>query len=124
MRKRLPDSTRLYHALQAATRLVTRLQHVDLAMFLRDEDLQDIVARQFIIIGEAANHLSPELLTRHPAVDWRQVVRFRNFVVHEYFRVDYTTVWDTATGVIPTLITQLEVVLADTLQEEARNQGV
>ena len=124
MKKRLLDSTRLQHILQAAKRLVTRLGDTDLAAFLHNEDLQDVVARQFIIIGEAANHLSPPLVARHPGVDWRQVVRFRNFVIHEYFRVDYATIWDTATGIVPLLIPQLEAALTDALQEEAQNQGV
>lgn len=124
MKKRLPDSTRSHHALQAATRLVTRLQHADLTTFLRDEELQDIVARQFISIGEAANYLSPELTARHPTVDWGQVVRFGSFVVHEYLRVDPMTVRNTATGIVPTLNLQLETVLKDALQKETRNQSV
>ena len=118
MKKRLPDSTRLQHILQAAKRVLTRLGSTDLAAFLRDEDLQDIVVRQFTIIGEAANHISPTLMARHPGVDWRQVVRFRNFVIHEYFRVDYATIWDTATGIVPLLIPPLEAALTDALREE------
>ena len=124
MKKRLPDSTRIHHALKAANRLASRFDGATLTAFLFGEDLQDIVPRQFMIIGEAANHVSNELKARHPDVDWKQVVRFRNFVVHEYFKVDLAIVWDTATYVVPALITQLEAALVDAQQEEAGNQSV
>ena len=57
MSKRL-DSKRLQHLVYAATCLISRLHTVALANFLTDEDLQDIALRQFMVMDEAAAHVS------------------------------------------------------------------
>ncbi|MGI4873494.1 MAG: HepT-like ribonuclease domain-containing protein [Janthinobacterium lividum] len=116
------DSTRLQHLGYAAERVLNRLGDTTLQEFLADEDLQDILLRQFTVIGEAAAHISDSVKQRFPHLNWRQVVGFRNFVVHEYFRIDFTLVYDTATGVLPRLVADLPAVLQQILADEATKQ--
>ena len=84
--------TRLQHLQYAAERLLKRLSGITLDDFLANEDLQGIALRQFTVIGEAATHVSEALKRQHPQIDWRRAANFRNFVVHEYFRVDFTLI--------------------------------
>jgi uncharacterized protein with HEPN domain len=48
---------------------------------------QCAVERLLEIIGEAANHLSPELKEHYPTAPWRSITDLRNVVSHEYFQV-------------------------------------
>ena len=45
------------------------------------------------IIGEAANHLSESLKNENQEIEWRKIVAFRNFLIHEYFGVDLELLW-------------------------------
>ena len=50
---------------------------------LRERVIQDAVIRNFEVIGEAANRLSP--MTRDPAEPvWRRIIAFRNRLIHGY----------------------------------------
>jgi uncharacterized protein with HEPN domain len=51
------------------------------------------IVKNIEIIGEAANMLSASFKEAHPEVAWRDISGMRNFLVHEYFRVDNDTVW-------------------------------
>ncbi len=60
--------------------------------------------KQLEIIGEAANHhLSPRFKSLYTEVEWKDIVRFRNILVHEYFIIDVRTVWETIQYDIPVL---------------------
>ena len=61
--------------------------------FLNDRMIQDAVIRNFEIIGEAANRLSPELCAATPT-PWKRIVAFRNRLIHAYWGVDLILVWD------------------------------
>ena len=103
MSKRL-DSTILQELHYAANRVFSRVQGSTLVDFLHDEDLQDIVLRQLTIVGEAAARVSEATKQRYAQIDWRRITALRNFVVHEYFRVDFPTIWDAVANNLPPLL--------------------
>ena len=53
-------------------------------------------------IGEAAKNLD-DLTNAIPTVPWNQIARMRDRVMHRYFDVDYTVVWDTLEFDLPNL---------------------
>jgi len=120
---KLLNSTRLEHMLEAAQRIVRRMPNVSLADFLADEDLQDIALRRFMVIGEAASHVSTDVGERFPQVDWQAVRGMRNFVAHEYFRVDLDDVWDAVVGDVPGLLIDLPAIIAQVQAEEYANRA-
>ena len=84
---------------------------LDLRAFSDDRQTFDAVVRNLMIIGEAASHMPPEVVTRHPEIPWRDMADMRNVVVHEYFVVDVHVVWETATRDLPPLATPLSSLL-------------
>jgi len=72
-------------------------------MFENDEVIQDVAIRQFEIIGEAFNHISQETLDSCPEIPWKDIVGFRNVLIHGYFRVDLPAIWNTIQKELPEL---------------------
>lgn len=67
------------------------------------ELLQSAVLQKLTIIGEAAARVSPDLKLQFPEIEWRQIVRFRNIIVHQYFGLDWEIVWIAAAQECPAL---------------------
>ncbi len=80
--------------------------------FRDDEVLRDAVLHRLSVIGESAAHLPSSFRDAHPQIPWAQIVRFRNFVVHVYFAVNWRIVWTTATKEAPELGKQVAAILA------------
>lgn len=61
--------------------------------FLSDETIQKATFFRLQTIGEAVNKLPEELKAKYPNVPWRDIVSFRNLLVHRYWRIDLNVVW-------------------------------
>jgi uncharacterized protein with HEPN domain len=62
--------------------------------YISDALLRSAVERQFEIIGEALSQLSklaPDMASK--VSDLRQIVAFRNLLIHGYASIDHRTVW-------------------------------
>ncbi len=58
--------------------------------FIKDPRTIDAVVRKLTIIGEAAVHV-PDMICRDSAdVPWIDMRAMRNFVVHEYFGINFS----------------------------------
>lgn len=47
------------------------------------------------IIGEAVRNIPPEMEALHPEIPWDDVRGMRNIVIHEYFQVNLSIIWQT-----------------------------
>lgn len=119
-----PDSTRIQELYTAVERVVARLYGSTLDEFLADLDLQDIALMQFVVLGEAAAHVSEATRRRYPQIAWRKAAATRNFIVHEYAKVDFVQVWDTVMDDLPGLLAELPAVLAQVLADEKAQTDV
>ena len=52
-------------------------------------------ARSFEVIGEASKCIPDDVKLKYPGVDWKAMARMRDRLIHHYFGVDYSVVWDT-----------------------------
>ena len=103
----------LLDMLESANRILTYTKDYDLNQFLSDNKTSDAVARNFEIIGEAANNISDEFKSNNPQIEWILLRGFRNRIVHAYFGVDYTIVWEIIENDMEELIFQLNQLLVD-----------
>ena len=81
--------------------------------FIGDDKTVDAVVRNFEIIGEASNRIPDDFKTKHPEIEWRRIVGFRNRIIHEYFGIDYENLWRIKKENIPTLSEFMEQILED-----------
>ncbi len=71
------------------------LKHTDIEEddFYRDEVLKLAVMKSLEIIGEAATQISVQTKTKYDEIEWRQMIRARNFYIHEYFKIQWPLIW-------------------------------
>lgn len=77
--------------------------------YVRDVLLRSAVERQFQVVGEALGRLrteDPELANRVPEL--RDIVAFRNILVHNYTMIDDRVVWRTIETDLQPLIDLLD----------------
>lgn len=118
------DSIRIQELYTAVERVVSRLYGSTLDDFLANLDLQDIALMQCVVLGEAAAHVSEATRQRYPQIAWRKAAATRNFIVHEYAKVDFVQVWDTVMDDLPGLLAELPAVLAQVLADEKAQTSV
>jgi len=108
------DSLYLRDIVEAADAIGRFIEGQDRDGFFEDELLQSAVLHKLTIIGEAAARLSPEIQQAHAEVPWKDIVGFRNIVVHAYFSVDLAIVWTAATVDAPRLRDAVSRLLTET----------
>lgn len=79
--------------------------------FLNDATLKRAFVRSLEIIGEASKKLPEDVKVTQPDIEWRKVTGMRDRLIHNYFGVDYTIVWDVATSKLPDLRKKLQALL-------------
>lgn len=114
------DAVYLRHILDAIARIEAYTDGVSYQQFRQRRLIQDGVIRQLEIIGEAGSNVSKELRSRYPDVEWGSMVGMRNRLIHVYFQVDLSIVWDTTQSDLPVLRQQVEAILAE-IEDQQRD---
>jgi uncharacterized protein with HEPN domain len=107
------DRVRLGHilgAIDSASRFIAGRRRDDLDT---DQMLVFALVRAVEIVGEAAAKVSAEGRAELPDVRWSSIVGMRNRLIHGYFAVDLDILWQTVTGALATLETQIRQVVPD-----------
>jgi len=94
--------------------ILSQVSGTDYESFLRDETLKRAFVRSIEVIGEASKKLPENVKAMQPDIEWRKVSGMRDRLIHDYFGVDYTIVWDVATNKLPDLRVKLHALLKET----------
>ena len=82
------------------------------AQLLDDETVSKAIVRSLEIIGEATKNLPEEVTEKYLQVDWKDMARMRDRLIHHYFGIDYEIVFDTILHDIPDLHHELLRIIA------------
>lgn len=105
----------LFDIQQAGTAIKKFVAGKTLDDYVEDEMLRSSIERKFEIIGEALNRISrdaPQVLEH--IFGYRDIISFRNILIHGYDRIDDRIVWDIIED-------ELDQLLADV--DELMNKG-
>jgi uncharacterized protein with HEPN domain len=69
------------------------------------------VIKFYEIIGEAAKNIPAEIRKLAPDIPWKNIIGFRNIVIHKYFSIDLENVWFITKKQLPALKTQIKALL-------------
>jgi uncharacterized protein with HEPN domain len=89
--------------------------------FRTDKMAVNAVLRSLEVVGEATKSVPEDIRNRRPDVPWRNMARMRDRVIHVYFGVDYTRVWEAVKDVIPKVRPEIESLLAELRSEQGSN---
>ena len=99
--------------LEAGNKILSFTSGMNFDDFLADDKTIDAVVRNFEIIGEAANRVSEDFKTSHSEIEWRRMIGLRNRIIHEYFGIDYETVWKIKNENIPELLDYIKQAIEE-----------
>jgi uncharacterized protein with HEPN domain len=101
----------IHHMLDEIDFILSEISNKDYESFIREATLKRAFVRSLEIIGEASKKLPEDVKAIQPDIEWRKVTGMRDRLIHDYFGVDYTIVWDVAKNKLPDLRTKLHVLL-------------
>ena len=105
----------------AAEDILAFTAHLDEAGFekLPQEDRRTFRALKdaLIEIGELVNELPPDLLARHPDVDWRGWASLRDVVSHRHFGPELPRLQPVVADELPALVAAVAAEIAGTGEE-------
>lgn len=93
----------LKHMLEETGFIINGLNKISEDNFYADPILKRAFVRSLEIIGEAAKNIPEDFRNRHDNVEWKSMTRIRDKLIHHYFGIDYSIVWDVVKNEIPIL---------------------
>ncbi|CAN5333826.1 DUF86 domain-containing protein [soil metagenome] len=87
--------------LESSNKIIEYTKDLSFEQFISDNKTIDAVIRNFEIIGEAANRLPEQFKNYNSSIDWNRIRGFRNRIVHNYFGIDHSIVWQIKEKYLP-----------------------
>jgi uncharacterized protein with HEPN domain len=108
------EQERLRDIKDAITAIRRHLQQAgETAAAMEDPLLHDALLFQFVVIGEAVKHLTPETREAAPEIPWTDIAGLRDLIAHEYFRIDIHRVLEIVKRDLPPLAQTIDRILSE-----------
>ncbi len=92
----------------ACRSLINFVKGITFNDYIGDEKTRYAVERVFQIMGEGVKHLPEELKMENPQIPWSTMTALRNRIVHGYFSLDDTVLFETIELELKPLLPPLE----------------
>jgi len=102
----------LGHIRDEAEFLRDSISGVSAEEFARNAILKRACVRAIEVIGEATKKVPEAFRAKYPDVEWKKMAGMRDKLIHDYFGVDYSVVYDVACNKAAVLNRQIEQVIA------------
>lgn len=79
--------------------------------FLKNKMVIKAVSMNLLLIGENVKLLPPDIKQKYNQVPWTRMKLAKNFLAHEYPKVEFKDLWDTAKCELPPLKDLLKEIL-------------
>ena len=97
----------------AAEKILRYTHSISFEAFKKNEEKIDATLHNLEVLGEAAKNVPQEIQDKYPNIPWRNMARFRDVLAHHYFGINLETIWDVVENELPTLITELNIAIAE-----------
>jgi len=82
------------------------------SVFFESKLIQDAVIRNLEIIGEATKKISAELRQKENNIPWREMAGLRDVLIHDYFGVDLSIIWNVVEKELPKIHTLIKDIMS------------
>jgi uncharacterized protein with HEPN domain len=103
----LTDIDDAISAIQSYTNGITYEQ------LLNDRKTREAIILNLVVIGEAIKKIPQEIIDLHPEVPWKEFAGMRDKMVHGYFQISPTIVWETSRHDLAPLGAAVKVLLRE-----------
>ena len=107
MKGKTSDKARLQHILDAIYEIENYTRNVTIDEFSKSSEKKFASVKQLEIIGEAASKITGDTKTDNPELEWPKIIALRNLLVHEYYIIDASIVWNIIMEDLPDLKKQI-----------------
>jgi uncharacterized protein with HEPN domain len=105
------DTVYIRHILDEIV-FLTRISHErTLEDLIHDDYFSHAVRSAIEVIGEAANNTPERIKSENPEIPWREMAALRNRIIHGYFRIDYSIVWNVIIKDLPDIEPKISALL-------------
>jgi uncharacterized protein with HEPN domain len=80
---------------------------------LGDRKTREAIILNFVVIGEAIKKIPPKIIGRYPEVPWKEFAGMRDKMVHGYFQISPTIIWETSQHDLASLADAVKVLLLE-----------
>ena len=95
MKGKLEDTNRLDLIREAIANIDEFLGGIDtLETFENNKILCHAVVYNLQCVGEGVYKLSPEFISAHPEINWKEIEGLRHVLVHDYYTLNMRTIWE------------------------------
>ena len=101
------DKSYIYDMLNYSNEILEIIKNENHNSFVQNRVKRLAVERLIEIIGEAANHISIEIVEENKDIPWSKIIGLRNKIVHDYGEILTDRIWLIASKSIPELIEKL-----------------
>lgn len=117
MREALRDPSRLRHMIDSIQNVNQYMDGKTISDLTGNSMLFFAVVKNIEIVGEAAYKITHKFKENHPETPWRQIIAMRHILVHGYYQVTASEIFNVYKKDLPVLLSQLQGFLkADDLQ--------
>lgn len=106
------DLIRVQHMFDAGREAQSFVENKTRDALDTDRMLVLALVKDIEIIGEAASRVSKETQQAAPQIPWAAIVGMRNRLIHAYFEINLSILWETVTLAIPPMMADLEKLIA------------
>lgn len=79
--------------------------------FSKDRKTVDAVIRNIEIIGEATKNIPEDVRKSHPEVPWSEMARMRDKMIHGYFEISHSILWETIKHDLPSIKSKISELI-------------
>jgi uncharacterized protein with HEPN domain len=80
---------------------------------LSDRKTREAIILNFVVIGEAIKKIPPEIIDCHPDIPWKEFAGMRDKMVHGYFQISPTILWETIRHDLKPLAAGVKILLLE-----------
>jgi uncharacterized protein with HEPN domain len=102
------DKSYIYDMIKYCEEIVDIIKDESHHSFIKNRIKRLAIERLIEVVGEAANHVSNDVVQQNIDIPWSKIIGLRNKIVHDYGEILTDRIWLIASRSIPELLEQLK----------------